>query len=138
MIIARIQSLLKGSLFMLINYTNHPQQHWSKEQLEAVKYGEIVDMPFPTVSPYASTEEIQDLAKEESKKILAKRNGDTPFAVLCQGEFTLTYCLSKILRDNNIDVLCACSERRTSEKLNPDGSVSKNSEFVFVGFRKLP
>ena len=37
---------------MFINYTNHPSASWGEKQTdEAKKYGEIVDMPFPNISP---------------------------------------------------------------------------------------
>jgi len=73
---------------IFINFSNHPSANWSKEQInEALKYGEIIDIPFPEVDPKLDTEEISQLACEYTKKILEYK----PVAVLCQGEMTLSF-----------------------------------------------
>lgn len=37
---------------MFINFTNHSSEKWSGEQrMAAERYGEIVDIPFPSVPP---------------------------------------------------------------------------------------
>ena len=37
---------------MFINYTNHPSDAWGEKQREeASKYGEILDIHFPDISP---------------------------------------------------------------------------------------
>ena len=48
---------------MLLNCTNHPSEMWNEPLMDAAKkqYGEIVDLPFPFVSPEWS---IQDLRRE--------------------------------------------------------------------------
>ena len=54
---------------MFINYTNHPSASWGEKQMdEAKKYGEIVDMPFPNISPQMTVQELTELVKTESKK----------------------------------------------------------------------
>ena len=50
---------------MFINHTNHLTQYWSQEQLAAAhQYGEVIDLPFPSVDPQASSSEVMDLAQE--------------------------------------------------------------------------
>ena len=37
---------------MFVNFSNHPSSLWSENQRkEAEKYGEIVDLKFPSVNP---------------------------------------------------------------------------------------
>lgn len=117
---------------MFINFTNHPSGLWSKAQLDAAStYGKIVDLPFPNVPPQFSEEEVQRMAAEYLDKILAMK----PSAVLCQGEMTLTCLMAHRLLTAGIPALAACSERRTEEQVNPDGSTQKVSVFVFCRFR---
>ena len=59
-----------------------------------------------------------------------------PEAVMCQGEFTLSFALINALKLREIPVMAACSERRTTETYQADGSMKKTSEFCFVRFRK--
>lgn len=117
---------------MLVNCTNHPVSMWGDAQLAAAEdYGAVVDLPFPNVDPKASPKEIRVLVNEISEKI-DELHAD---AVLASGEFSLTFMLvDKLLRDGKT-VLCACSERRTTESVTADGSVQKRSTFVFEQFR---
>ena len=49
---------------MFINYTNHPSVSWGEKQTsEAKKYGEIVDMPFPNISPHMTAQELMKQSK---------------------------------------------------------------------------
>lgn len=117
---------------MLVNCTNHPVSMWGDAQLSAAEvYGEVVNLPFPNVDPKASPQEIRTLVDE----ILERIEGLRVDAVLVSGEFSLTFMLvDKLLRDGKT-VVCACSERRTTESTNADGSVQKRSTFVFEQFR---
>lgn len=118
---------------MLINYTNHPSVSWSADQLTAAgKYGEILDIPFPAVSPSATAEEISRLAATETTRILQHH----PDAVLCQGEFTLCYNIINELRRRHIPTLAACSERLTITEPGTDGYSHRDSIFKFVQFRE--
>ncbi len=58
----------------------------------AEKWGEIVDYAFPSVSADANEEDVLDMAEQVAKEIINMQ----PDAVMCQGEFTLTYSLVKI------------------------------------------
>ena len=105
---------------MFLNVSNHPSDKWSPEQLAAAeKYGEIRDLPFPTVLPYWDIASVCKLADALFEEISAMQ----PDAVLCQGEMTLTYQLVKRLHAAEIPVFCACSDRISEEIRLPDGSV---------------
>lgn len=54
---------------MFINLSNHALQNWStKQKEEAEKYGELIDLPFPNISPYADSVEIDRLVEKYLKK----------------------------------------------------------------------
>ncbi|MFC4803847.1 hypothetical protein [Filifactor villosus] len=117
---------------MLINFSNHPSQYWSKEQREAAsQWGEIEDLAFPAVPAHADETEVEDLACRQVERILEKN----PTAVLCQGEFTLTYAVVKKLKEKGITVVSACSERNTKE-VYVEGISKKEIVFEFVRFRE--
>ena len=97
---------------VFVNFTNHPWERWDKRQAaEALKYGTILDIPFPSVDPEGNEDYIDQLAKVYTKQILEIH----PTAVLCQGEFCLCYRVVKILQKDGILVLAACSERMVKE-----------------------
>lgn len=111
-----------------INFTNHPSSSWSIEQSKAaLQYGEIIDIPFPNVPPTMTSQEIATLGDEYTSRIMEY----TPTAVLCQGEFSLAYDVIKRLKEQNITVLAACSERNTVTIGN-----ERRSIFCFVQFRE--
>lgn len=116
-----------------INLSNHPSQTWGKEQTAAaLRYGKIVDYPFPDVNPYASAEDVEALAEQVTGEIMKL----SPVAVMCQGEFSLTYALVRMFRERGICVLSACSERHVLEDTMPDGKNLRTSIFEFVQFRE--
>lgn len=118
---------------ILINHTNHPSSNWNVEQRTAAEiYGEIVDMPFPAVPADATRDEVQQLAEINLAAIVAQK----PAAVLCQGEFTYTHALVKMLQAAGITVLAACSERCAVETVDEDGAARRESIFRFVQFRE--
>ena len=113
---------------IFINFTNHPSATWSPEQLNTAKqYGDVIDIPFPNVSPSLTAQEITELGNEQCNLILKH----APAAVLCQGEFSLAYDIIKRLKELNITVLAACSERNTVTIGN-----ERRSIFCFVQFRE--
>lgn len=116
-----------------INFTNHASQFWSEKQRSAaLQHGdEIRDIPFPSVPATASEADIAQLAQEYVEKI----REETPAAVLCQGEFTLSYQVVKLLLRSGILVVSACSERRVTET-QAGGKTIKQAEYDFVKFRK--
>lgn len=117
---------------MFINFTNHPSALWSEAQIRtAEQYGEILDIPFPSVPAEAGEREIERMAEKYAEQLTATK----PNAVLCQGEMTLTYAVVKKLTERNITVLAACSERCIEEQKIGD-STKKTVVFNFIRFRK--
>ena len=101
---------------------------WSEKQLaESMRYGDIVDLPFPVVDPKLSKNEVHELAEE----YLARINELDPAIVLVQGEMTLTFQLVQMLKDKGIKVVAACTERQTE-----DYSDGKITVFEFAGYRE--
>lgn len=118
---------------MLLNCSNHISKTWSAEQLSAAKkWGEIIDYPFPNVSAFVDEIYIDKYAEDIVNTIQRMQ----PSAVMCQGEFTLTYAIITKLLQKGIKVFAACSERKVQESVLPDGSVEKKSVFQFVRFRE--
>lgn len=118
---------------LFINCSNHSSANWSRKQKEAAgMYGCIKDFSFPEVDPAWSREEIYACAERLCQKILAQN----PEAVMCQGEFTLTYAVVKRLKKENVKVVAACSRRQSEEAVREDGSLEKRTVFQFVRFRE--
>lgn len=111
-----------------INFTNHPSELWEQNQIDsALTFGKIIDIPFPNVPPTFTPKDIDELGLEYTNRILV----ENPTAVLCQGEFSLSYNIICRLKQNDIKVLTACSERNTIIVGN-----EKRSIFSFVQFRE--
>lgn len=121
---------------MFVNFSNHPSSHWSVEQLVAAgAYGSIKDIPFPAVPANASTYDVQLMAKETVEKILADGK---PEAVLCQGEASLAFYVTRGLLQRGVSVFVACSDRQVEEIVDPaTGETVKTAVFKFVRFRVL-
>lgn len=117
---------------MFLNLSNHASMNWSESQRAAAeKWGEIVDLNYPNVNPYATSEEITSLAEELEEKILSMK----PDIIMCQGEFTLAYSVIRRVRNHGIPVVAACSQRNVEETIE-NGVVKKNVIFEFCGFRE--
>ena len=115
-----------------VNLSNHSSNTWSNMQLEeARKYGDIVDIEFPSIDPYLTKDEVKELALSYLDKIKAL----APSCVMCQGEFCFAYEMIDLLKKNNVKVVAACSERKTVEKQIENGT-EKTSIFEFVQFRE--
>ncbi len=121
----------KGSINMIVNYSNHPSSTWSAGQIRAAKElgKDIVDIPFPNVPPDMGIMELAAYSEEECKKIEEYR----PDVVMCQGEFCMAYAVITRLKAKGIRVVAACSERKVREK---PGTGKKEVEFEFVQFRE--
>ena len=118
---------------MLINISNHASSKWNEKQLAAAsEYGEIVDIPFPEVDPYGSSEYIDDLVQEYYNRILEFSDP----VVMLQGEFIFTFRLANQLKKAGIKVIASCSERRTIEYIDKNGFTTRKSEFEFVQFKE--
>lgn len=78
-----------------INCSNHPSANWCREQRESAEiYGKIEDFPFPDVDPGWDSTQIRVCAEKICREILENK----PNAVMCQGEFTLTYAIVEQLK----------------------------------------
>lgn len=116
-----------------INLSNHNSSKWNDAQLSTARaYGEIVDIPFPIISPSANSEEIDLLVQE----YLDRLSGFDIAAVMLQGEFVFTYRLVSTLKSKGITVLSACSERKVVERIDSEGRTQRESVFEFVQFRE--
>ena len=111
-----------------VNFSNHPSEGWGKVQKDkALAYGPIVDVSFPLVPGDANEKTIKKMAKECVAAIIEKNPG----AVMCQGEFTLSFAVIEKLREEGILVLAACSERNSFIQ---DGK--RITQFEFKRFRE--
>ena len=124
---------------MFINYSNHPSAGWMDEQKNeaSTAYGSIADVPFPAVPVEYTSDEVRQLAEAEVKKLRneLQESSDIRNAVMCQGEFTLSYAVIFGLQAAGIRVVSAVSERKTVEKIE-NGTSGKTSFFCFAGFRE--
>lgn len=122
---------------MLINFSNHPYIHWSeKQKLSAGQlFGEIVDIPFPTISPESNEEVLLKMAKEYLNQILNFKRTHNDITVHIMGEFTFTFIMIQLLHQHNIPCYASTTKRLVKEIV--DGNmVKKVSIFEFVSFRK--
>lgn len=119
---------------MFINISNHRLNIWSEKQIKAAKlYGNIVDMPFPEISPITTNDEMERLVDEYEKKIIAYKNP----IVLVQGEFVFTYRLVTRLKKRGIKVVSACSRRIATEEISKTGEYVKKAGYEFSEFREF-
>jgi hypothetical protein len=121
---------------MFLNLSNHPLSDWESAQIDAVpkRYGKIVDIPFPNISPELSTEEVTKLAKEYFDKIdeLCQKS-DKDNAVHLMGETIFVFALSTLLIRAGYTVMASTTERIVSYECG-----DKISTFKFVHFRQFP
>ena len=118
--------------FMFINLSNHPSRYWEERQMEAARcYGDVLDLPFPTVAPDADIQELQNLAHDCLQKILSVGEANS-ITVHIMGEMTLTFVIVKLLKEMGIRCVASTTERKTT--YTADGT--KVSEFSFVKFRE--
>ena len=116
-----------------VNFSNHSSMNWNNKQIEeAEKWGRIIDVPFPDIDPMSDEDGILNIAEISVKQIMEY----DPAAVMCQGEFSLTYAVVEELRKKGVVVVSACSGRETDEQILADGTACKTSLFDFVRFRK--
>ena len=119
---------------VFVNFSNHPSNLWSgKQKSAALSFAdEIADIPFPGVDPQAGPDEIAKLGDQYIEQITSLPAA----AVMCQGEFSLSFYVVSQLKKRGILCLSACSRRNVQEKNMEDGKVRKEAEFEFVRFRE--
>ena len=125
---------------MLINLTIHPSDKWADDQKNCAieLYGELKDLPFPMVPTSAGVPEVIVMADgiiDNILKIKEESSTAETFAVMAQGEFTLTYAVVNRLKSMGITVISAVSERIVMEQVE-NGEVRKTVIFRFAGFRE--
>jgi hypothetical protein len=114
---------------MFVNISNHPANKWSPAQI-ANAGGQVRDIQFPNVAPMATTAEVAKLADD-----LADQVAEGEMAMV-QGEFSLTYALTRRLRARGILVVVACTERKVTE-VQKEGKTEKVVVFEFLCFREV-
>ncbi|MDY0081056.1 MAG: hypothetical protein GX452_13700 [Ignavibacteriales bacterium] len=119
---------------MLINLSNHPSHLWSEKQFSEAntQFGEVIDIPFPSVDPDSDIEWTERIAGEYLELILqtaAKNSGVT--VVHLMGEFSFVFRLLLLLRNSGLKAVCSTSQREVI--INEDGS--KTVRFDFRRFR---
>lgn len=122
---------------MLVNLTNHPSDKWlfnQKNEAE-LKFGKIIDIPFPQIETDISKDDLMKLAIDYMKKIEIYLNeNNNNFAVLIMGELTFVYTLIVLLQNKDITCIATKSPRKVFNEVDNVKSV----EFVFSGFRTYP
>jgi len=100
-------------------------------------FAEVNDMendfdtiPFPQIDPKSTSKEMDDLVAKYEAEIVAKN----PSEVLLQGEMIFTRRLTEKLKQHNINVVAARSERVSIETKRPDGTTTKTATFQHRGF----
>lgn len=118
---------------MLINLSNHPQAFWvGAQKLQANQlYGEIVDVPFPNVSPTASSNDIKEQAEALVLRLTTEYGNSNPtFHIM--GE--MTFCFHLINKLKAAGYTCIASTTTRAVTYAEDGT--KNVQFNFVKFRE--
>lgn len=117
---------------MLINLSNHPHNQWTEEQHQAAsQFGEVVDLPFPNVSPEATTEQLLPLIDEYYNRITQLGKQDA-VVVHLMGEMTFTFMLVARLLNAGYRCVSSTTERIVKESTNAGG---KTVFFQFTNFR---
>lgn len=116
-----------------VNFSNHPSLRWSEEQKKAANlYGDVIDVSFPSLEADLDEDDIERIGEIYVEKIVSYK----PDAVMCQGEFTLTFYVVNRLISEGITCVSACTKRVSKETKLEDGTIHKESLFVFERFRK--
>lgn len=121
----------RGKPSIFINYTNHPSSTWSEKQLRAAEeYGEVKDMTFRSVEEDIDEKCLEEIAEEETGKILELAAGKNA-TVHIMGEMTLTFAIVGKLKAAGVPCVASTTARQVVE--NADGT--RTSTFNFVRFR---
>lgn len=116
---------------ILINLTNHPYEDWSTEQKQAaVSFGNVIDLPFPMISPEASSDEIKSLTNEYVHKI-EEISENKIATVHVMGEMNFVFSIVTILKANGYRCIASTTDRDV--QTNEDGI--KTAIFKFHQFR---
>ena len=97
----------------------------------ASKYGNIIDIPFPTIDPSGDEEYIAKLVEEYVGKINQYSNKDH-ITIHLMGEMTFTFAI--VVRLQNLGYKCIAST--TKRDVNKIAPLKKVVSFDFVRFRE--
>ena len=90
-------------------------------------------MPFPQISPLATSEDVVALAKKYQQEIVSTYPKETTIIHL-MGELTFTFALVQLLHDAHFTVVCSTTKRLVLAE-NED---IKTAKFQFQTFRQYP
>jgi hypothetical protein len=118
---------------MFINLSNHPSEKWGEEQKEeALLLGnDIVDIPFPNISPYLTSKEVDNLVAEYCGKIISLLNNEGIAYLHVMGELVFTHKIVDVFK-NCPFIKCVAS---TTERNVIEADGKKTVTFKFVQFR---
>lgn len=117
---------------IFINISNHPSSGWDPIQYKAAsKYGEIQDIPFPSIPEQANKVIIEQTCQTYFDQIKIT-SFFRPCTVHIMGEMTFTYAMVNLLKAHGYTCVASTSKRIVEEL--PDGS--KNVKFEFCQFRE--
>lgn len=114
-----------------VNLTNHKMSDDQRGAAAVLGATAVVDMPFPTVPADASEADIASLAGG----IIDQLSPLADVIVHVMGESTLVFAVVSRIQAGGGRAVASTTERVSREVVNPDGSVTKTSEFRFVRFR---
>lgn len=115
-----------------VNWSNHPSSSWSNEQYAAATaLGEVVDIPFPDISPDSDIHFVDSLARSGVESILATYPDKKGTVIHIQGEMTFLYRALLLLEKEGYRAVASTSERQVT--FTPTGE--KVVKFDFSGFR---
>lgn len=129
------KSLLETTHGLFLNYSNHPMEKWSKEQLDACSSFDMnLERKFPVVEDAGDEYYIQELVEEELvqiKELFGKIN-PSDVTIHIMGEMTFTYAMVNALKAEGYKCVASTTKRNTIEL--EDGT--KQSTFTFNKFRE--
>ena len=117
---------------MFYNISNHPSKYWAENQISKAKQiaGDVVDIPFPEISPYDGAEEVSSYAKVFGMELIDKlEDGDV---IHIMGEHTFMFALVSYLLEHGV----RCVASTTSREVEYNEAGDKISQFHFVDFRE--
>ena len=118
---------------VFVNLSNHPSTDWGEEQKSAASaFGEIVDIPFPSVPSSCNDKKMAKLVKKTVGAVVDVAYPASEVTVHVMGEMTLTYRLVSMLKARGIRCLASTTEREVSDL----GDGEKVSLFHFISFRE--
>ena len=91
--------------------------------------GEVVNIPFPEVSPYDGAEVISSKAKQFGQELINKIESDDVIHIM--GEHTFMFALVSYLLERGV----RCVASTTSREVEYNETGDKISQFHFVSFR---